>query len=189
MRYEGRYEQRDSRQRVETRQRERVDHRPQRGTIVREVPRGSRTVVVDRTRYYVYDHHFYTRAPSGYVVVRPPIGAVVTTLPVGSVSITIGGVLYSRHHDVYYRRAPQGYVVVAAPIAHPAPVYSGSVVVWTTSLNVRTGPGLGYPVVGQVHQGQTLFVSAHSGGWHYVQLPNGTFGWIMGDYTRWLGAG
>ncbi len=187
VRYE--YRDRDGGQRVESRERVRTDHRHQRGTVVRELPRGHRTVIVNQTRYYVHEHRYYTRSPGGYVLVRPPVGAVVATLPVGSISVTIGGVLYSRYDDVYYRPAPRGYVVVAPPVPVPVIVNYGNVVVWTSALNVRTGPGLHFPVVYQVRQGQTLFVSAHDSGWYYVQLPNGTYGWVMSDYTRRLGAG
>jgi hypothetical protein len=188
-RSEGRNEGR-SEQRYENRQGKKSDHRHHPGTVVREVPRGSRSVVVGTTRYYVHDHRFYASRPGGYVLVRPPLGAVVATLPAGSISITIGGVFYSRFDDVYYRPAPRGYVVVAPPVSAPFAVHThGSVIVWTPTLNVRTGPGMHFPVSCQVVQGQMLIVSAHASGWHYVQLPTGAFGWVMSDYTRSLGAG
>ncbi|WP_305045215.1 DUF6515 family protein [Geoalkalibacter sp.] len=118
-RHEGRYEERHRGKpdhRFEHRHKEKVK-------VVRELPRGHRKVVVNKTTYYVHDHRYYSRAPGGYVLVRPPVGLVVASLPLGSVNISIGGLFYSRYDDVYYRPVPRGYQVVAAPYypqyAHP----------------------------------------------------------------------
>lgn len=81
-------------------------------TVVRELPRGHRKVVVKNRPYYVHDHRYYTRGPSGYILVRPPIGAIVASLPFGAVNVTIGGVFYSHYDQVYYRPTRGGYQVV-----------------------------------------------------------------------------
>jgi hypothetical protein len=166
----------------------RGDHRQQQVTVVRELPRGYRTVVVNRSPYYVHEHRYYTRGPGGYIMVAPPVGALVATLPVGSLRVTIGGNFYFQTGDVYYRPARGGYTVIAAPFP-AAPVHSSAVMVWTSTLNVRSGPGENFPVIGQAWQGETLFVNGQSPGWYYVQSASGAFGWIMSSYTHPLAAG
>ena len=166
----------------------RIDHRQERVKVVRELPRGHRTVVIDKTPYYVHEHRYYTRGPGGFVLVRPPVGAVVATLPLGSVSLTIGGNFYYRDDNVYYRPAPRGYVVVAPPLPL-APVPGEAVMVWISVLNVRSGPGEHFPVIDRAWQGETLLVNGHAPGWYYVLLPNGASGWVMSGYTRALAAG
>jgi hypothetical protein len=181
-RHENRYQERyDSRHK-------KSDHSRQKVTVVRELPRGHRSVVVNKTRYYVHDHRFYTRGHGGYVLVRPPVGAVVATLPIGTVRVSIGSTFYFLSSDIYYRPTPRGYAVVAAPL--PAvPVHTEAVMVWTATLNVRTGPGQHFPVIGQAWQGETLIISGYAPGWYHVLLPNGASGWVMSSYTRSLAAG
>lgn len=175
-RHDGKYERRD-------------DHRQHKVTVVRELPRGYRNVVVGKTRYYEHDHRYYTRVHNGYALVRPPVGAVVATLPFGSVSLTIGGNFYFCADDVYYRPARRGYIVVAAPFSRPIPVQAGAVMVWTSTLNVRSGPGEHFPVINQAWQGETLLVNGHTPGWYDVLLPGGGSGWVMSGYTRPLAVG
>ena len=90
----------------------RGDHRKHNGKVVRELPRGYKTVVVNRTPYYVHEHRYYSRVHDGYALVGPPVGAVFATLPFGSISVNIGGNFLYRTEDVYYRPTPRGYVVV-----------------------------------------------------------------------------
>lgn len=118
-RQENRYEQRQDNwkksrhdNRHDSRFEKRGDHRQHKVKVVRELPRGYKTVVVNRTPYYVHDHRYYSRVHNGYVLVGPPVGAVFATLPFGSISVNIGGNLFYRTGDVYYRPAPRGYVVV-----------------------------------------------------------------------------
>lgn len=113
-----RYEQRDDHRKGDRHDRGytyRDDHRDRKAVIVRELPRGYRTVVVNKARYYVHDHRYYTRGSGGYVLVSPPIGAFFATLPLGSARITIAGSPYFFAGDVYYRPVPRGYVVTAPP--------------------------------------------------------------------------
>lgn len=186
-RQEGRYEERHrgkSEHRFDQRHREK-----EKVKVVRELPRGHRKVVVNKTTYYVHDHRFYTRASGGYLSVRPPVGAVVATLPLGSVTLNIGGVFYSRYDDVYYRPVGRGYQVVNAPYYAPAAPGGSVVKVWASTLNVRSGPGRHFGVIGQAWQGQRLIVSAQAPGWYLVRLPNGLSGWVMSEYTHAFGAG
>lgn len=66
----------------------------------------------------------------------------------------------------------------------PPPVYTGVVTSYT--LNVRTGPGFNYPVVGRLNQGQqvTLFGRDVSGAWFKIRLPNGAQGWAASQYIQ-----
>ena len=49
--------------------------------------------------------------------------------------------------------------------------------------SVRTGPGFGYRVVYRANQGEVLTVigRATNDHWFRVELPDGTYGWILGD--------
>lgn len=98
-RHDNRYDKRDH-------------YRGHKGTIVRDLPRGYRKVVVNKTPYYVHDHRYYSRVHNGYALIAPPVGSVFATLPLGAVNVTIGGNFFYRTGDVYYRPAPRGYVVV-----------------------------------------------------------------------------
>jgi hypothetical protein len=118
-RQENRYEQRQDNwknsrydNRHDSRFEKRGDHRKHKVTVVRELPRGYKTVVVNRTPYYVHEHRYYNRVHNGYALVGPPVGAVFATLPFGSISVNIGGNFFYRTEDVYYRPTPRGYVVV-----------------------------------------------------------------------------
>jgi len=55
-------------------------------------------------------------------------------------------------------------------VAHP-----GS----TTTINVRTGPGLQYPRV--AYLGNWAQVSNSEHGWHQIAIGDGDFGWVSGD--------
>jgi hypothetical protein len=109
------------------------DYRDRKVTVIRDLPRGYRTVTVNKARYYVHDHRYYTRGQGGYVVVRPPVGAFFATLPFGAFSITIDGGSYFQAGDAYYRPASRGYVVVDPPRRNH---YSGgSIVVGRSGLD------------------------------------------------------
>lgn len=56
--------------------------------------------------------------------------------------------------------------------------------VWTSALNVRSGPGEHFPVIDRAWQGETLGVNGNAPGCYYVLLPNGASGWVMSVYTR-----
>lgn len=51
------------------------------------------------------------------------------------------------------------------------------------ALNVRSGPGLHYPIENYVCQGDILAIYHHAPGWLYVQLPSGQLGWVMSEFT------
>jgi len=69
----------------------------------------------------------------------------------------------------------------------PGPSRSGEVagsekvaVVTGSTVNVRSGPGTGNGVIGQVTQGDTLSVLEQSGDWYRVKTSSGLTGWVAG---------
>ena len=59
---------------------------------------------------------------------------------------------------------------------------SNSAVVGDSSLNVRSGPGLSYGVIGSLKKNQKVTVLSTSGDWLEIKMDNGT-GWIASWYT------
>lgn len=160
--------------------------------VIKELPRGYKTVRVDRDDYYEHDNRFYRRTSGGFIAVRLPVGAVVASVPVGSLRVSIGDSVFFSCDDVYYRPAPRGYMVVERPVIRRLPAVAakvGAIVVQAPLLNVRSGPGSHFPVIGRTRQGQRLMVSGGAPGWHYVQLPGGEHGWIMSCYASPAAAG
>ena len=56
-----------------------------------------------------------------------------------------------------------------------------------TDLNVRSGPGTQYPVVGSIQGGETVDAGACTGGWCRVSFSGGT-GWASRSYLAMGGA-
>ncbi|MGD8758229.1 MAG: DUF6515 family protein [Deltaproteobacteria bacterium] len=158
---------------------------PRHGTVIVDLPAGHRTVYVGRSRYFYRSGVFYRPGPSGYVVVRAPIGAVIAAPPAGCRTVVFGGATYYDYNGDYYQNTPGGYVVVEAPtVVPPAPATAGQrVSVTAHRLNVRSGPGIGHPVIEHVRQGIVLTVQGRAPGWLYVRTPSGKLGWVSGQYT------
>ena len=163
----------------------RVPVAPRHGTVIVDLPSGHRTVYVGRSRYFYRSGVFYRHGPSGYVVVRAPLGAVIAAPPAGYRTVVVGGATYYDYNGDYYQNTPGGYVVVEAPtVVPPAPATAGQrVSVTANTLNVRSGPGLGHPVIEKVRQGIVLAVQGTAPGWLYVRTPSGKLGWVSGQYT------
>lgn len=74
--------------------------------------------------------------------------------------------------------------LTVTPTATPIPAVVA--VVQIAKLNVRSGPGTGYAIVGAVSQNDRLPVTGRPRGrcdWFQVQLPSGQLGWIAGPPT------
>ncbi|MCB2192961.1 MAG: SH3 domain-containing protein [Deltaproteobacteria bacterium] len=169
-----------------------------RGRIPQVVPRmppHHHSYTYRKKRYYSYGGVYYRPYPYGYVVVQPPHGLFVASLPIGFATLLVAGLTYYTFAGIYYRSAPGGYVVVAPPagavvpspppppmVAPSAPL--GTTVVTTTLLNMRTGPGMSYPVMATVSQGAPLTVYGRAPGWLYVRTPSGQFGWVALRFTN-----
>jgi uncharacterized protein YgiM (DUF1202 family) len=163
----------------------RVPAIPRHGEVFVNLPAGHRTVYVGRSRYFYGSGVFYRHGPSGYVVVRAPIGAVIAAPPASCRTVVVGGATYYDYNGDYYQNAPAGYVVVQSPPVVPQPpsIAGQRVSVKAHTLNVRSGPGMGHPVIEQVRQGIVLAVQGTAPGWLYVRTPSGRFGWVSGKYT------
>jgi hypothetical protein len=168
--------------------------------VITRLPRGYRRIWHDRKPYYYYSGVFYRPHISGFIAVGAPIGAIVVSLPVGYQRIWVDDSWYYVYGSSFYRRVPAGYMVVEAPpavvvedivpeLVPPPETAAGNVAVTTSVLNVRSGPGLGYPLIYQIQEGYLLEVHGKTTGWLYVQLPNGEFGWVMNIYTTPLAPG
>lgn len=51
-----------------------------------------------------------------------------------------------------------------------------------SAVNVRTGPGTGYGILGLVYYGQTVPIKGQENGWVNIDF-NGNNGWVSGDYV------
>ncbi len=50
-------------------------------------------------------------------------------------------------------------------------------------LKVRSGPGLQYEQTGRVFSGNHVLALKEQDGWHYIRVPDGSYGWICSDYA------
>lgn len=90
---------------------------PDRGAIVRDVPRGATTVNYAGLAYRFAGGVWYQRLGPAYMVVAPPIGVIVPQLPAFATSFSSAGKMYLYADDVFYRPRPDlgGYEVVNDP--------------------------------------------------------------------------
>ncbi len=80
----------------------------------------------------------------------------------------------------------------ATPPGPPSPVVKkpdillqGKLTVMKPRINIRSGPGTGYTVIGRATQGQVLMLRGQSRAWYYVFLPEKhRFGWIYSKLVR-----
>lgn len=153
--------------------------------IIRVLPHGYRHVWVGHRDYFFHGRRFYVRRPGGFVLVRAPFGAIVARLPVGYLTVHIGGIRYFTFGGLYYRPVPAGYEIVEVPVpaSQPVATATGNVIVQVQTLNVRSGPGQSFSIVGQVNMGTSLPVHGNAPGWYYVQLPDGQYGWVMTQFA------
>ena len=84
------------------------------------------------------------------------------------------------------------FLVSATPAAVLAETASGvSLTVSVTALNVRGGPGTGYPILGALHQGDQRTVSGRdaAGTWYQVPVVAGgtQLGWVYGALVQLSG--
>jgi hypothetical protein len=103
---------------------------PDRGSIVRDLPRGTIGVTYAGMSYRYHDGIWLEPRGPAFVVVAPPIGLVVPTLPKFSTILAKGGETYLYVNDTYYRPRPElsGYEVVNEPIDESSPAESDSLV-------------------------------------------------------------
>lgn len=154
------------------------------GKVVKVLPVGHRVVRLGKVNYHYGNGIFYQANGGHWVVVRPPIGAVVAGLATAAILVTVYGNPYYLCEGIYYRKVPAGYEVVevAAPAA-TVPRAGERVQVTALLLNMRSGPGKHHGVVRSISQGTILTVKGSAPSWLYVELEDGTQGWVMKTYT------
>ena len=117
----------------------------------------------------------------------------------GAAALVAGDLVYYLYRGVYYRRINTGYIVVEPPAAtvsvrEVSPVIPSSqdrgekASVTVHVLNVRSGPGMGFPVTSQVREGDRLAIQGYAPEWLYVKTSAGGFGWVMQRHTSRLSA-
>lgn len=65
-----------------------------------------------------------------------------------------------------------------APVFHSAQADTQNAVIKQDKVNVRTGPGLSYPVMKSVRYGEKYPIVARKGDWVKIQLKQGSSGWV-----------
>ncbi len=65
-----------------------------------------------------------------------------------------------------------------------APALAASTMQATTALNVRSGPGTKYAIVGELYKGQTVTVNSTTGNWAYITYANGAKGYASLSYLK-----
>jgi hypothetical protein len=148
-----------------------------------------------RDPYLFHRGRFYRPWRGGYISVFPPVGLVISVLPPGFKVVMVSGVTYYLCEGVYYQTAPGGYVVVSPPavaqtvspahlgVVPPSQSASGTVVVNVPALNVRSGPGMAYPVLLVLKQTDQLIITGRTGDWLLISTPSGALGWVAQQFT------
>lgn len=90
---------------------------PDRGAVVRDVPRRATGISYAGISYRFAAGVWYQRQGPAYIVVTPPIGVIVPRLPAFATSFNSGGKNYLYADDVFYSPRPDlgGYEVVNDP--------------------------------------------------------------------------
>jgi uncharacterized protein YraI len=78
--------------------------------------------------------------------------------------------------------------VSAGPTPNPTPIPGqGTATITAYRLNVRSGPGIGNPIITVASRGQLFPLAGYrdaSASWVMITLPNGTTGWIHAGYIQ-----
>ena len=161
---------------------------PRPGLRINVLPKEYLTLHIGALTYFFLQGAFYRPILDGYVVVPAPLGARIPSLPAGAVHVRSGDLTGYTYAGVYYQKMRDGYVVVEKlgnqePIRTATAWEGDQLRVTAKILNVRSGPGKNHPVIGQVNEGDLLFVRSPGSDWYYVQLPDKSFGWVMAVYT------
>lgn len=63
---------------------------------------------------------------------------------------------------------------------------SGTLMIASTVVNVRSGPDAGTVKIAEVRYGDVFDYSDKQNGWFCIKLPNSQIGWVMGSYVEYL---
>jgi len=130
--------------------------------------------------YRHHPHHYYPHYPRwGVFAVGITTGAIATRLFWGTPVRTI---IVEPAQPIVVHPAP--VIVQGAAMTPPPSAAAGDRLSVTAQiLNVRSGPGMNFPIIDRVYQGELLSIKGSASQWVYVQLPNGNFGWVMAEFT------
>jgi uncharacterized protein YgiM (DUF1202 family) len=152
---------------------------------------GNNTRSSNRSRNYGNDRHnnwnrSHDRNRSKTVrVVRTHRGNALPAIVATGIVAGITFSLLDRNNPPAPTVVVPGYSpTVASPV-----IVTGSVVVTSGLLNLRSGPGLNRPCLRQLHRGTRLSIIGNATGWYQVRTPAGVNGWVMAQYTAPLGLG
>jgi len=103
---------------------------------------------------------------------RVPVSLVAGILLAGVIGFATG-------------RWPRAVLERSARSAVPnAPAAVAVVLVNGTNVNLRTGPGLGFPVLARMTPGEAVEVRGEQAGWYSVATSTGVGGWVFGAFLR-----
>lgn len=160
-------------------------HRPRYGSIHRALPTNHFRIFIGGVPFFYSAGVYFQSDSRGYVVVQPPLGGRVQILPEGCSFFYYGDRRSYSCDNVFYEERGDEYVVINRPPRYRIIADVGDEVeIETSTLNVRTGPGLRYDRLTILHQGEIAEVDAVDGEWYYVILEDGSYGWIKRQYTR-----
>lgn len=160
-------------------------HRPRYGSYHRHLPSNSYRFYLGGVPFFYVAGVYFQTSPQGYVVVKPPIGSRIQVLPEGCSYFMYGSRRCYTCDDVFYEEMGSEYVVINQPPSYRLIADPGDEIeIDTSSLNVRSGPGLGYDVVDRLQRGDVAEVIDVEDDWYYVNLGYNNFGWIKRQYTR-----
>ena len=71
---------------------------------------------------------------------------------------------------------------VTAGLHTESPQGARALVITGVNVNLRSGPGLGYPVVAKLQDGESVSLLDERGGWASIATNSGTIGWMFGAY-------
>ncbi len=90
---------------------------------------------------------------------------------------------YQQGRSASYRQPPPPAPYYRRQSYQPPAYRNMARVSGVAQLRMRSGPGLGYGIVGLVHQGQPVHVLSFQNGWAQVRVGNtGRIGWVSGRY-------
>lgn len=101
---------------------------PDRGAIIRDVPRGATVVNYAGLSYRFYEGIWFEPRGPVFIVAQPPIGLIIPSVPAFATVVDAGGEPYLYANDVYYRARPDlgGYEVVNDPVDTETRASAGS---------------------------------------------------------------
>ncbi len=167
--------------------RDKWSHKHRHGRVYRTLPADVFTLSIGGGTFFYHFGTYYRHSGDGYVVVEAPVGARVRILPDHCSTFYVDGLRYYECSDVYYESLGNEYIVIDGPprgYRLPEAAIGEEVWIRADTLNIRSGPGRSYRVIGQLYRGEVVEVSGKERGWYYIRQPGGSYGWITKEHAR-----